>query len=181
MVMICQPPNEHMIEIAQQIKQDPQEVDRSWSKGHDWDSALISTTIERIEDASKTMLNKQNKLRLAAYLLTQRSQDIWDSPESWRDILEASKEKEDVEMNPCDLCPSMFEQWYQQDGKKITASTNNINAMKEVFMTFLFKLYTSEDELNAANVVECLRLQSTDTLKHWYDNPGMLHRQLHEA
>ena len=48
-------------------------------------------------------------------------------------------------------------------------------------MTFLFKLYTSEDELNAANVVECLRLQSTDTLKHWYDNPGMLHRQLQEG
>ena len=35
MVMICQPPNEHMIEIAQQIKQDPQEVDRSWSKCHE--------------------------------------------------------------------------------------------------------------------------------------------------
>ena len=72
MVMICQPPNEHMIEIAQHIKQDPQEVDRSWSKGHDWDSDFISTAIKRIEDASKTMLNKQNKLRIAAYLLTQR-------------------------------------------------------------------------------------------------------------
>ena len=82
MVMIFQPPNEHMIEIAQQIKQDPQEVDRSWIKGHDWDSTIISTATERIEDASKTMLNKQNKLRLAAYLLTQRSQDIWDSSES---------------------------------------------------------------------------------------------------
>ena len=70
-------------------------------------------------------------------------------------------------MNPLDLCPSMFEQWYLQDGKNITATTNNVNAMKEVVMTFLFKLYESKDELNATDVVEYLRLQSTCTFKYW--------------
>ena len=128
-----------------------------------------------IEDASKTMLNKQNKLRLAAYLLTQRSQDIWDSLESWRDTLDASKEKGDMEMNPGDLCPSMFEQWYQQDGRKITATTNNIHSMKEVVMTFLSKLYEFKNELYQTEVVEYLCLQSTGTFKYWYDNPGILH------
>ena len=63
----------------------------------------------------------------------------------------------------------------------MTVRTNNITAMKEVVMTYLFKLYESEDELNATEVVEYLRLHSTGMFKHWYDNPGILHAQLQEG
>ena len=53
--------------------------------------------------------------------------------------------------------------------------------MKEVVMTFLFKLNGSEDELYATEVVEYLRLQSTGTFKHWYDTLGILHEQLQQG
>ena len=75
----------------------------------------------------------------------------------------------------------MFEQWYQQDGRKIMATKNNINAIKEEVMTFLSKLCESEDELYATEVVEYFCLQSTGTFKYWYDTPGILHQQLQQG
>ena len=44
-----------MMEIAKQIKQDPQKLDHDWGKGHNWDSAIISVTIERIKDVAHTV------------------------------------------------------------------------------------------------------------------------------
>ena len=57
-------------------------------------------------------------------------------------------------MSPFKLSPSMFEEWYLQDGSKITTTTNNISPMKRVVLTYCSKLY--ECELAAAEVVEIL-------------------------
>ena len=43
-----------MTKIVRQIKQDPHALEHDWRVGHDWDSAIISATIERIEDRGYT-------------------------------------------------------------------------------------------------------------------------------
>ena len=114
-------------------------VDRAWSKGHNWDSALISTAIERIEDASKKRVGQTRQAEVSGVSPHPAFTRHLGLPR----VLEGhsrNKEKEDVEMNPCDLCPFMFKQWYQQDGKKIMATTNNINAMKGLVMAHLLQI-----------------------------------------
>ena len=82
------------------------------------------------------------------------------------------KKRKDVEMSPFELAPSMFEQWYPQDGKKITATTNNINSMKRAVTIFFSKLY--DCELSVTEIVEYLRLQTIGTFGYWYNTPGLL-------
>ena len=101
-----------MIALVKQIKRDPQTMIQAYENDHDWDSAAVSTTIERIEDTTHTTIDPSNRLRLAAYVTTLRLEDIWDAPNTCREHIVAADEKVDVAMDPVLLCPAMFAQFY---------------------------------------------------------------------
>ena len=106
-----------------------------------WDSTIISTTAERIEDCLHVDMEMLDKLGLAAYLLTLLRQDVWDTAESYIASRDAADAKDDIKMSPSTLCLSMFKEWYPQDGGKITAITNLIDPMKRMVDIHCSKLY----------------------------------------
>ena len=81
-VIIHQLPSDRMAEIVTQIKHDPFTFNQEWGEGHDWDSAIISTTVERIEDRLHINMEMPDKLGLAVHLLTLWQHDVWDAAES---------------------------------------------------------------------------------------------------
>ena len=111
--MIRQRPSERMTKIVKQIKHDPFALEHEWGEGHEWDSAIIYTTVERIEDRLHSVMEMPDKLGLAAYILTLRQQDVWDAAESYIESRDTANTKNDIEMSPSALCPSMFEEWYR--------------------------------------------------------------------
>ena len=82
-------------------------------------------------------------------------------------------------MIPLTLSPSMFEEWYPQDGSKITTTTNNIGPMKRVIEKYFSMLYDCKHA--AAAVVELLRRKATGAFAEWYSTPGLLHEQLKQG
>ena len=51
-------------------------------------------------------------------------------------------------MDLVSMCLAMFAQLYPQDAKKITETTNNINAMARITMAYSSRLYFSELDVN---------------------------------
>ena len=73
-------------------------------------------TVERIEDRIHVDMEMPNKLGLVAYRLTLGRQEVCDVAESCIATQDAADAKDDIEMSPSTLCPSMFKEWYPQYG-----------------------------------------------------------------
>ena len=133
-----------MIKIVKQIKKNPQGIDvGKWGRDHDWNSAVILTTVERIQNKLKVDLWTADKLGLAAYILTIRCQDAWEAAVDFKvskEELDAPTTKDDIDMGPDTLCLEIFKEWFSQDANKITENTNPIGSMKRLVAIYCEKL-----------------------------------------